>query len=396
MKVIDEQQKTSHWLFKQLLAFPVFRSDDVVHILLREFASARNVFLTNPDNSKGEDVKARIAIIEYLLETILASDEVYSVDVLSKLAKDILPFVPLLKQGIDESVLNHPSIRLLYEVCIQTRLSRTDLEPFDDALLSKLFEIVEQTRNVAEEKEDYNFSVIRLILALNDQFIPKTIPTKNPVIRKIAERINSSKTLSENVLFMFNRAEDDTVQVLIQKLLYLTFTNPSTSSWFYTNDLNIILDVILRETRACSLDESAVQSGYLRILSPLLQFTPLLSSASFSKGDEVLLLLKELMGDDVDEAVGRLAKRTWDDCRNLIPTSSSEASVARASPPPLPPSQNASPTVLPPSQTSSSPLLPPSQNSSGHTSSWGQTSSGQRQRAKPPLPKGPPPKGPPK
>jgi hypothetical protein len=105
---------------------------------------------------------------------------------------------------------------------------------------------------------------------LNEQFIPKTAPPENPIISLVVERINATKTLSENLIFMFNRAgmlvdfcdrenllnllvfffpfaEDQSVQMLITKFLYLIFTVPGTRDWFYTNDLGIILDVILRE-----------------------------------------------------------------------------------------------------------------------------------------------------
>jgi hypothetical protein len=45
------------------------------------------------------------------------------------------------------------------------------------------------------------------------------------------------------------------MQVLVLKLLYLLFTTPGTSEFFYTNDLCVLVDVFLREL--VDLDESS-------------------------------------------------------------------------------------------------------------------------------------------
>lgn len=194
-----------------------------------------------------------------------------------------------------------------------------------------------------------------------EQFIPKTTPATNPVISLIVQRINTTKTLSENIVFIFNRAgesygldsralsstyafglcaEDRSVQMLVLKFLYLIFTIPSTFEWFYTNDLNIVLDVIIRELAATGAEEAAVrhldrcplrptadeiiakqlQQGYLRILTPLLLNTRLVSSASFSKLPEIRRLLDSLSAapeGTIDPTVRRLAQRTAGECEHI-------------------------------------------------------------------------------
>ena len=83
-------------------------------------------------------------------------------------------------------------------------------------------------------------------------------------------RLNLSKTLGENMIFMLNRAsmssyamqidfkitrlphsehtpEDLCMQHLILKILYILFTTAGTSEYFYTNDLRVLVDVFLRE-----------------------------------------------------------------------------------------------------------------------------------------------------
>jgi hypothetical protein len=45
------------------------------------------------------------------------------------------------------------------------------------------------------------------------------------------------------------------MQVLVLKLLYLLFTTPGASEFFYTNDLCVLVDVFLREL--VDLDEAS-------------------------------------------------------------------------------------------------------------------------------------------
>jgi hypothetical protein len=47
--------------------------------------------------------------------------------------------------------------------------------------------------------------------------------------------------------------DDLCMQLLVLKILYLLFTNTNTSEYFYTNDLCVLVDVILREL--INLDE---------------------------------------------------------------------------------------------------------------------------------------------
>ena len=41
--------------------------------------------------------------------------------------------------------------------------------------------------------------------------------------------------------------EDNVMQLLILKMLFLLFTTKGTSEYFYTNDLCVLVDVFLRE-----------------------------------------------------------------------------------------------------------------------------------------------------
>lgn len=114
-----------------------------------------------------------------------------------------------------EAKLRSLGVRLLYEVCRVQKLSLHDLSVFNDQFLDNLFELVEQTRFMPDET--LNYSVIKLIVALNEQFMvaclgksqhpeAKEPESQNRVLTVLMSRLGSSKTLGENMIFMLNRA----------------------------------------------------------------------------------------------------------------------------------------------------------------------------------------------
>lgn len=162
--------------------------------------------------------------------------------------------------------LREKSIRLLYEVCRVQKLDSTDLKLVDEKFINLLFDLVESTRY--HHDEGFNYQLIKLLVALNEQFMVSTlsVPNKhssnsaplglgrpiNSVLKVLKGRLNHSNTFGENIIYMLNRAssndaEDLCMQLLVLKLLYLLFTTDETAHYFYTNDLRVLVDVFVRE-----------------------------------------------------------------------------------------------------------------------------------------------------
>ncbi|GJE96647.1 DUF2013 domain-containing protein [Phanerochaete sordida] len=196
-----------------------------------------------------------------------------------------------------EAKLQLLSVRLLYEVCRVQKLSMADLRVFDDPFIEYLFELVEQTRD--QHDETFNYAVIKLITALNEQFMVAALPPhthghaktdsipdgkpedQNRVLRVLMARLGSCMTFGENLIFMLNRAgrtsEDLVMQLLVLKLLYLLFTTKGCAEFFYTNDLCVLVDVFLREILNLDEENESLRHTYLRVLHPLLTKTQLRS-----------------------------------------------------------------------------------------------------------------------
>ncbi|TDL27855.1 hypothetical protein BD410DRAFT_713183 [Rickenella mellea] len=233
-----------------------------------------------------------------------------------------------------EAQLRLLAVGILYEVCRVQKFSMQDLVPFDDAFIEHLFELVEQTRHMQDET--LNYSVIKLIVALNEQFMVASLkPTSSPsphnhhhhghghsdedqnrVLIVLMRRLGSSKTFGENMIFMLNRAnrtpEDLCMQLLVLKILYLLFTTKGTSEYFYTNDLCVLVDVFLRELVDLDEESESLRHTYLRVLHPLLTRTQLRTLQY--KRAQIVQMLESLTSNSSIRDISPTTRRLVDRC----------------------------------------------------------------------------------
>lgn len=121
-------------------------------------------------------------------------------------------------------------------------------------------------------------------------------------------------TFSENIILLLNRETETALQLLILKLLYLLFTTRATHEYFYTNDLRVLLDVIIRNLLDLPHELTSLRHTYLRVLYPLLSHTQL-NQAPYYKREEIIKVLSILGGsgnahwESPDETTLRLVER---------------------------------------------------------------------------------------
>lgn len=141
-------------------------------------------------------------------------------------------------------------------------------------------------------------------------------PLTNRVLKCLSLYGDSFRTFGENIILLLNRETETSQQLLILKLLYLLFTTKATQEYFYTNDLKVLLDVIIRNLMDLPDEKSSLRHTYLRVLYPLLAHTQL-SHPPHYKRDEVLKVLRILRGQSgggwhfapADETTLRLVER---------------------------------------------------------------------------------------
>lgn len=86
------------------------------------------------------------------------------------------------------------------------------------------------------------------------------------LLRNVKEGI----ALGIHILFMINRAEDELSLIPCLKLLQSIFSSPFTADYFYVNDLDCLIDIIIREILGLPLD-SETRTEYLKVLYGLLK-----------------------------------------------------------------------------------------------------------------------------
>ncbi|KAL4996054.1 hypothetical protein BDV10DRAFT_122376 [Aspergillus recurvatus] len=220
----------------------------------------------------------------------------------------------------DESAANlHRLLMdLLYELSRIQKIRIEDLILVDDEFVRGLFDIIEHLSYDANDP--YHYPVIRVLLVLNEQFMisahnpdgeqsPST-PLTNKVIKVLSMHGNSYKTFGENIILLINREAETSLQLLTLKLLYLIFTTPSTYEYFFTNDLHVLVDILIRNLLDLPEEASALRHTYLRVLYPLIAHTQLRLPPHY-KRDELKRMLSLLVR-------GQLTGDTAADCEKIM------------------------------------------------------------------------------
>ncbi|KAI5289606.1 hypothetical protein KEM54_003584 [Ascosphaera aggregata] len=210
--------------------------------------------------------------------------------------------------------LNRVLLDLMYEMARIQRLRIDDLMNIDDSFVAHLFEVIEDPDGGVVD-DPFNYPVIRVLLALNEQYLlvnndllldgSSVTPPTNRVIKVLCET---------------------SLQLLVLKLLYLLFTTPPTYEYFYTNDLHVLVDILIRNLYDLPEEQQSLRHTYLRVLFPLLANTQLKYPPHY-KRQEVkkllgVLLRQQLFADveneeilhfeEVDETTRRLVRRCSD------------------------------------------------------------------------------------
>ncbi|KAL9118609.1 MAG: hypothetical protein Q9187_004842 [Circinaria calcarea] len=245
--------------------------------------------------------------------------------------------------------LHRMLLELLYEMSRIQRIRTGDLIQIEDEFIIHLLQIIEGLSY--DVNDPYHYHVIRVLLVLNEQYMVsahdpgpdqfRKAPLPNKIIQILSHDGPIYKTFGENIILLLNREsknplsfihdsskppseppsltlDETSLQLLILKLLYLLFTTPPTYEYFYTNDLRVLVDVMIRNLLDLPLTATALRHTYLRVLYPLLAHTQLRLPECHYKREELLRLLAVMASNGgvgmlhfgaVDETTTRLVER---------------------------------------------------------------------------------------
>ncbi|XP_028046510.1 NCK-interacting protein with SH3 domain isoform X2 [Monomorium pharaonis] len=145
--------------------------------------------------------------------------------------------------------LNYSSLLLTMIFSMGEPMPVTHLEQLGSDFISFLLDLIETPPDTDLEDQIPDL-FINLILSYNLQFTT----SENIVLNALRER-TVAKTFTEKILFLFNR-EEDPVRIFdhepqpphsVLKLFVDLFSNDTIASLFYTNDVKVLIDIILRQ-----------------------------------------------------------------------------------------------------------------------------------------------------
>ncbi|KOH00227.1 Ldb17p [Saccharomyces eubayanus] len=173
---------------------------------------------------------------------------------------------------------------LLFQILKYCKCVIANLQIVDDFFVYFLMETIRS--DIMDDM--FNNAQFKLLLALNEQYMmfAKEYEIENKVYKYLINE-SVSKCFSELLLLKFNRVSDPPLQIMMCKIIYLILTPRSDHapiSFFYTNDLHVLTDVLIRELQNISEDEEILRNTLLRVLIPLLKNTQL-SKTHYRKDD---------------------------------------------------------------------------------------------------------------
>lgn len=180
---------------------------------------------------------------------------------------------------------------IMYQIFKYCKCSISNVQIVDDFFVHFLISTIR-----SDTLDDlFNNSEFKLLLAINEQYImySREFNIENKILKYVINNnYSTNKTFSELLLLTFNRSEDPLLQIMMCKLLYLIFSNKSNKiaeDFFYLNDLNVLVDVLIRELHDISDQNEFLRNTFLRVLIPLLKNTEL-NKTHYRKQDLIQLL----------------------------------------------------------------------------------------------------------
>ncbi|XP_043219401.1 NCK-interacting protein with SH3 domain-like isoform X1 [Amphibalanus amphitrite] len=183
----------------------------------------------------------------------------------SELARDMQSSVT------DDIRLSHSALLLSMILCMGEKLPHCHMEMLGAGFVSFLLETLE--RPPPEVSDDTADLLLTVLLALNLQY---GSPTENQLLAALRQR-DCARVFTEKVMLLFNR-EEDPVRVFdhepapahsVVKLMVDLFSEPASTRLFYTNDVRVLVDIVVRNLADLSPGDPR-RHEYLRLCGRLL------------------------------------------------------------------------------------------------------------------------------
>lgn len=187
-------------------------------------------------------------------------------------------------------------LSLIYRLLLAKEMPYSDVESLSYDMVEYLFRRVcsddahddndsASRDNDDDEEEDES---LHLLLALNEYYAASP-NSENKVLNVLKADLYRYRSMGGRVVVLANRTSSPMIKILVCKFLYFIFTTPETYNFIYTNDLKVLVEVLLRELSDLPLEADGVRQMYLRVLHVLLENTTI-GDEKFKQSDIVSVL----------------------------------------------------------------------------------------------------------
>lgn len=205
------------------------------------------------------------------------------------------------------------ALSIMYNILGIAHLPMTELRAISSHFVEHLFAVMEQTDS--EWTETYITRIMHVLLALYEQsLLHPALPSTRSAMHQCMQ---SSKVFGENLVYLLNRTPSTTLEggrlhFLILKLLASFFALPETASYFYTNDLRVLVDIFIRQVSDLPESWELLRQSYLCVFHELLTQTQLCTEAY--KRDQVRMLLQMIVKSAQYHDVSQLTMTLAEHC----------------------------------------------------------------------------------
>ncbi|RKP22520.1 hypothetical protein SYNPS1DRAFT_31878 [Syncephalis pseudoplumigaleata] len=174
----------------------------------------------------------------------------------------------------------------------------------DGSLINGLLDIVDST--CYDPNDEITNAAIRLLVALHHMLIQHDrtrlgILSDNLILGELARRPESSRTFGECFVFLLNREGEPypanvyniAIKFMCVELLWSILQSPPLSNYFYDNDRNVLVDILLQNIADLADDTDQVRALCLNTLGALICYTEYRQRPH--KLSQVRRLLRELL-----------------------------------------------------------------------------------------------------
>ncbi|KAI9593129.1 hypothetical protein BDF19DRAFT_449565 [Syncephalis fuscata] len=214
-------------------------------------------------------------------------------------------------------------INLIYEFC---QLDRLDEEVLDAILINGLLDIVDST--CYDQNDEITNAAIYLLVAIHHLFIKRDrtrlgIISDNNILAELTRRPESSRTFGECFVFLLNREDNITMKLMCFEFLWSIFLSPPLSNYFYDNDRNVLVDILMQNIADLGDGTEKVRRLCLETLGVLVCYTNYRHRPH--KLSQVRRLLRELLNTgNASNDFHVLARKVMNDCTEALAEASKQ------------------------------------------------------------------------